>query len=197
MNIKKPSKSAFTLVELMIVIAIIGLLAAVAIPNFVQARKTAQKNACVANLIQINKARIVWAETNSSKTNLDCSLDELILIGAAKGVLFHTNCPAGGTYNARTTATEPTACSFKDHVIPGVLRLQSKQVGNCSLIEMELDNLTIVSALNKISLFESRHPELRVTSQQLLHNDVGQIAGVVLRHEPKTNAIALERLTLH
>ena len=40
----------FTLVEIMIVVAIIGLLAAIAIPNFVKARTTSQQNACINNL---------------------------------------------------------------------------------------------------------------------------------------------------
>lgn len=52
---------AFTLVEIMIVVAIIGLLAAVAIPNFVRARENAQQNACINNLRLIDSAKQQWA----------------------------------------------------------------------------------------------------------------------------------------
>jgi prepilin-type N-terminal cleavage/methylation domain-containing protein len=54
-------KQGFTLVEIMIVVAIIGLLASIAIPNFVKARTTAQQNACINNLRLIDSSKQQWA----------------------------------------------------------------------------------------------------------------------------------------
>src|SRR3954447_22156133 len=53
--------SGFTLVEILIVVAIISLLAAIEIPNFIRARTTAQMNACINNLRQIDGAEQQWA----------------------------------------------------------------------------------------------------------------------------------------
>jgi len=61
MRINKTKKAGFTLVEIMIVVAIIGLLAAIAIPNFVKARQNSQTNACINNLRQIDGAKQQYA----------------------------------------------------------------------------------------------------------------------------------------
>ena len=69
MKINNREKAGFTLVEIMIVVAIIGLLAAIAIPNFVRARTTSQQNACINNLRQIDGAKQQWAlETKAAAT---------------------------------------------------------------------------------------------------------------------------------
>jgi len=68
MQIKMNRKSGFTLVEIMIVVAIIGLLAAIAIPNFVRARESAQLNSIANNLRILEGAKEQWALENKKAT---------------------------------------------------------------------------------------------------------------------------------
>src|ERR1700759_5685838 len=71
MKIKHVRSRGFTLVEIMIVVAIIGLLATIAIPNFVRARLKAQASACINNLRQIDGAKQTWAlENRASQTTV-------------------------------------------------------------------------------------------------------------------------------
>ena len=54
-------QNAFSILEIMIVVAIISLLAAIAIPRFVKARTRASQNTCINNLRQINDAIVRWS----------------------------------------------------------------------------------------------------------------------------------------
>jgi len=75
MQIKTNAKAGFTLVEIMIVVAIIGLLAAIAIPNFVKARENAQLNSIFNNLRIIEGAKDQWALENKKGTGDTVGID--------------------------------------------------------------------------------------------------------------------------
>jgi len=108
---KTSRKSGFTLVEIMIVVAIIGLLAAIAIPNFVKARTTAQKNACIANLKQIDGAVQQWAlEQKKSSTDTASTTDVLAFL---KGSTLPA-CPMGGDYTTGAVSSAPVCSKSTD-----------------------------------------------------------------------------------
>jgi len=107
---KLKSRKGFTLVEIMIVVAIIGLLAAIAIPNFVKARTTAQMNACIANLKQIDGAKQIFAiDANKTDTNTP-TWGNLV----SDYIKRQPTCQSGGSYTIGTVGTIP-ACSTATH----------------------------------------------------------------------------------
>ena len=114
MRTKVSLKSGFTLVEIMIVVAIIGLLAAIAIPNLVTARKKAQRQACVSTLKAIEGAKANWA-LDYKKGDADVP-NEADLFGSDKYIEKKPTCPAGGTYNLGTVREKPT-CSVEGHAL--------------------------------------------------------------------------------
>jgi prepilin-type N-terminal cleavage/methylation domain-containing protein len=118
MRERKSRKGGFTLVEIMIVVSIIGLLAAIAIPNFVKARTTAQKNACINNLRQIDGAIQQWALENRKAEIDQVTIDNIV--GYLRAAV---SCPAGGgktmaeCYGVTDCKTPPT-CTIGGNLPP-------------------------------------------------------------------------------
>jgi prepilin-type N-terminal cleavage/methylation domain-containing protein len=109
MKLKNLNRSGFTLVEVMIVVCIIGLVATIAVPNFVQARAVSRRNTCIANLRQIDNAKTTWGAEKRKSLDTVPADDELF--GPSRYLAEKPVCPSEGDYEVQPLKTKPT-CSL-------------------------------------------------------------------------------------
>ncbi len=110
------NKKGFTLVEIMIVVAIIGILAAIAIPNFIRARIQATTKACVNNLKQIDGAKQQWALENKKDGTSTPTSDDLIPY--MRDTVNSFSCPANATAYDISSVAGPVTCDNQDDADP-------------------------------------------------------------------------------
>jgi prepilin-type N-terminal cleavage/methylation domain-containing protein len=119
MNRSRKSR-AFTLVEIMIVVLLIGILMAIAVPNFLRAREDSRKSTCIANLRQIDSAKDQWA---MDKKKVEDDLVEWSDLTGPSGYLSGPAtgpvCPSDGIYALNAVDTDPTCTkSALGHTLP-------------------------------------------------------------------------------
>ena len=117
---ESPPRAGFTLVEIMIVVTIIGLLAAICIHNFVRARAKSQATACINNMRQIDYAiqqlALQKGLSAGASINYPADLTPYIKLNSAGSI---PGCPAAGTYTAQLVGNTPSVtCSLGSTVDP-------------------------------------------------------------------------------
>jgi prepilin-type N-terminal cleavage/methylation domain-containing protein len=108
-------RRGFTLVEIMIVVLIMGIILAIAVPGFIQARQSGRKSSCLASMKEIETAKEQWAMDNKKSSGDAVAFANLV--GATLYLKNTPSCPASGTYSVNPVGTLPS-CTVSGHVLP-------------------------------------------------------------------------------
>jgi len=115
-SMKTASKTGYTLVEIMIVVSVIGMLAALAIPSFARARMTSRMDACINNLRQLDSAKEQWAMEHN-KVDSDMLVSADLEPYLKKGIVSGLACPSGGAYVVTRVSAKPTCTLGAGHAL--------------------------------------------------------------------------------
>ena len=115
---KQHSHSAYTLVEVLVIVCVIALLAALAIPNFIRPRSNYSTPACINNLRIVdaaaNQFALEYNKTNGERTNFPNDLTPYIKLTPAGKI---PGCPQGGVYHL-TRVGDTVTCSLGTTITP-------------------------------------------------------------------------------
>ena len=112
MKVRHVQQAGFTILEIMIVVSVIGLLAAIAIPAFARARTRSAQNLCISNLRRIDDAKAQWAMDTRKGGGVQPKDDDLF--GPRAYLRTKPECPAGGQYDLGKVK-EPPTCTVDGH----------------------------------------------------------------------------------
>lgn len=114
MRIGQIHRAGFTIVEIMIVVSIIGMLLAIAIPAFARARTRSAQNVCIGNLRRIDQAKAQWSL--DTRKGGGVQPDDGDLFGPTAYIRTKPTCPSGGQYELNKVKEFPT-CTVSGHAL--------------------------------------------------------------------------------
>ena len=100
----------FTLVEIMIVVAIIGIIIAIAVPGFIRARSQSRMRSCQENLTKIDGAKEQYALERNVGPGTSLAMSDLVASDGTGYIKTEPNEPSGGTYTVAAIGADPS-CS--------------------------------------------------------------------------------------